>query len=148
MKETPSICSGITIRVLSNEELKINPHSQSCFCNYHHQNYCGSCVIFAIDRNLNLRPAPTLPTPAVVEQHTEQDEHQQSQRAQDGEQEQGVVRGDVPQAWMRQTQSCKTNHGRKKSLRNFTSPTRCSTYRSRSDRTRRSKTVDALRFTC
>lgn len=56
-----------------------------------------------------MRPASTLPTPAVVEQHTEQDEHQQGQRAQDGEQEQGVVGGDVPQTGMRQTQSCKTN---------------------------------------
>lgn len=68
-----------------------------------------------------------LPTPAVVEQHTEQDEHQQGQRAQDGEQEQGVVGGDVPQARMRQTQSCKTNHGKKKSLWNFTSTTQGST---------------------
>lgn len=44
-----------------------------------------------------------LPTPAVVEQHTEQDEHQQGQRSQDGEQEQSVVGGDIPQAWMRHT---------------------------------------------
>lgn len=102
---------------------------------------------FAVVRNLNLRPAPTLPTPAVVEQHTEQDEHQQGQRAQDGEQEQGVVGGDVPQAWMRQTQSCRTNHGRKKSLLNFTSTTRCSTCCRRSDRTRRSKADFTQRFT-
>ncbi len=104
-------------------------------------------VNFAINRNLKLRPAPTLPTPAVVEQHTEQDEHQQSQRAQDGEQEQGVVGGDVPQAWMRQTQSCKTIHGRKMStnhseLHLFSRS--CSTHFSRSDRTRRSKADDVL----
>lgn len=49
----------------------------------------------------------TCSTPAVVEQHTEQDEHQQSQRAQDGEQEQGVVGGDVPQARVTpQTHAC------------------------------------------
>lgn len=105
MKETPSICSGITIRVLSNEKL-----------NTFFFAIITTKITVAIDRNLNLRPASTLPTPAVVEQHTEQDEHQQGQRAQDGEQEQGVVRGDVPQAWMRQTKSCKTNHGRKKSV--------------------------------
>lgn len=103
------------------------------------QNFSGSSVIFVIDRNRKLRPAPTLPTPAVVEQHTEQDEHQQGQRAQDGEQEQGVVGGDVPQTWMRQTQSCKTNHGRQKSLWDFTSPIHCSTCCSGSDTTTGSK---------
>lgn len=57
---------------------------------------------------MGFKSGSSAPPPAVVEQHTEQDEHQQSQRAQDGKQEQGVVGGDVPQAWMGQTQSCGT----------------------------------------
>lgn len=77
---------------------------------YHHQNHSYNSFIVAFDRSPKLRPAPTLPTPAVVEQHTEQDEHQQGQRAQDGEQEQGVVGSDVPQTRVRQTQSWKTVH--------------------------------------
>ena len=50
-----------------------------------------------------------LSTPAVVQQHAEQDEHQQHQGAQDAEQEQGVVGADVPQARVPQeTKPCNT----------------------------------------
>lgn len=68
------------------------------YWDHHQRNRCHNPLIIAVDKSPKVRPAPTLPTPAVVEQHTEQDEHQQGQRAQDGEQEQGVVGGDVPQA--------------------------------------------------
>ena len=50
-----------------------------------------------------------LPTPAVVEQHTQQDEDNQSQGAQDGEQEKGVICGDIPQARVTQPHAWKTN---------------------------------------
>ncbi|KAG9350179.1 hypothetical protein JZ751_026532, partial [Albula glossodonta] len=46
----------------------------------------------------NARWSVSLSIPAVVEQQTEQDEHQQSHGTQDSEQKDGMVGGDVPQA--------------------------------------------------
>ena len=50
-----------------------------------------------------------LPTPAVVEQHTQQYEDKQSHGAQDAEQEKGVIGGDIPQAMVTQAHAWKTN---------------------------------------